>query len=1383
MKVSLLSAVAALVAGVAGARTLEVSTQLTEHTDWSDEELVIPSGVTLDLNGHDLSVGTVSGAGTLTDSKRYVPLDSVSSTGGQLVRVGFMPGEKSSVELDCTTGAYAGSTTYFGCVWLTRAWMFCLAENSFYYFGDGNKLAPFAANTHINFKIAADGKTTLLNVDTGTVLANGSVNRTNAHTDQDFSLFGTPKGNKSSFTLHSFRLWDDGELVRDYVPARDPDTGAVGVLDRVTRVLQASETAVPLVAGKDLGPAASVGSLTVKSSAYPFAGFSGTVAPDLRMTLASDADWTAAGEVTVSGALDLAGHDLTVASLAGAGRIFDSRRYVPLVYTASTGAQYIKTGYVPGTGTAVELEVMPLNSVRTAVFYFGSAWAYNSWTFGQTADVSDVCPNGFFMFFGSGDNFGNYVGNRRYRLTIARDGKAQLDALEGEPHHASKTLNLANSGYEMCVFGGNNARLSTLRIYGFKVWDSDVPKFDFVPAREPDTGKVGLLDRVSGRLFTSETATPLVAGEDAGPARSVGTVRFVGDGRMSADFTGTIEAEAVWTLSDDADWTADGVVDLRGRTVDLAGHVLKVSGLSGDGEIVDSRMLELLDGVQSTQAQYVKTGKVLGTDSSVEIDLTTGAYHNGDVFFGSTWAANAWMFCSAEDCFYFFGGGNKLCPFAANRRVLFSVGTDGKARLRDAETGERLVAATTVSRANNGKETCVFGPSDSASRLSDIRVHAFRIWEGGRIVRDFIPVRDPETQKVGLYDRVDRELHASATSAPLVAGVRVGFQSRGGLRIVPAKGSSFAAFAGTVAEGVRLSMAGDETLVLQSDLDLRPLGEVAVDAKVELGGCELKLASLEGCGEIVDSHVRAYDLYDFVASTKEQYVNTGFTPGEKTTAEMDLTVPHETGSKVFFGCAWGGSAWMFCETAGYYYFFGDTTQLAATRPDAHLAFAVGADGKARLTDADTGELLGEKGVSRKNTNGELRIFGYESTSWRSSFKLHAFKVRDDGEPKFDFIPAKELATGKVGLLDRISGEMFASATATPLVGGTVTNDLPGTLTVDVAEGVAVTNRFVALSGSLRLVKAGAGTLSCARVLQTYGCGTLVESGTLETPFDPTSPATFAGSDGYFGAAGSRISVAEGAVFDYKGNSGYSGYQVVLGGGTLRNGGIDADPSLAGLGSMKLAADSAFDLAADAVYRAEAAMTFDLGGHAYAVATGGKALRFVDATTVTSGRLELSGGGLLDIRGTFAAKDVDLRTDGSIALSGAASVRDYFASAAAAENSGGGALNVFGTFTPAGAGFYGCTMQDGSTVDLGGCAGEWSTVSSATGGRTEVTFAKGATVTLDFGGRDVSGRVVSWATPPDGVAFEVRGAAYDAGKRLSIREDGLYAADGLMILYR
>ena len=103
-----------------------------------------------------------------------------------------------------------------------------------------------------------------------------------------------------------------------------------------------------------------------------------------------------------------------------------------------------------------------------------------------------------------------------------------------------------------------------------------------------------------------------------------------------------------------------------------------------------------------------------------------------------------------------------------------------------------------------------------------------------------------------------------------------------------------------------------------------------------------------------------------------------------------------------------------------------------------------------------------------------------------------------------------------------------------------------------------------------------------------------------------------------------------------------------------------------------------------------------------------------------------------------ATNVDFKVKCALNIGNTLSVRDYeavWASNTKSHNAGTAALNVHGTFTPAaGQKFYGCTMQDGSTIDLSGRTGTFSTLSTFTTGSTNLQFAAGANVTVNLAGR-------------------------------------------------
>ena len=88
-------------------------------------------------------------------------------------------------------------------------------------------------------------------------------------------------------------------------------------------------------------------------------------------------------------------------------------------------------------------------------------------------------------------------------------------------------------------------------------------------------------------------------------------------------------------------------------------------------------------------------------------------------------------------------------------------------------------------------------------------------------------------------------------------------------------------------------------------------------------------------------------------------------------------------------------------------------------------------------------------------------------------------------------------------------------------------------------------------------------------------------------------------------------------------------------------------------------------------------------------------------TISNGTFVVSGGTFMtqNYKGTINAMTTTMRMGCAINLPSMSTmnVRDYVALYDGTDNSGTGALNVYGTFIPAaGQKFYGCTMQDGST---------------------------------------------------------------------------------------
>ncbi len=444
-------------------------------------------------------------------------------------------------------------------------------------------------------------------------------------------------------------------------------------------------------------------------------------------------------------------------------------------------------------------------------------------------------------------------------------------------------------------------------------------------------------------------------------------------------------------------------------------------------------------------------------------------------------------------------------------------------------------------------------------------------------------------------------------------------------------------------------------------------------------------------------------------------------------------------------------------------------------------------------NAATGASLGSKAVNLTNTdNSELALFDHTDDTNHARaglYRLHSFKITKGGELKRDFVPARHSKTGKVGLLDKVSGELFTSDTGTDLVAGPVAVPAgsPGRLRVEVPEGRTAIAESVALSGSLALVKEGAGTLTVNRAGQTYRGGTRIAGGILDTMNSgPGSIYVYIASRGYLGKIGTDISIDSGAVFDFKGNADYRLYNTIMNGGTLRNSGYDMADNTGSFGTVRLTADSRMETACNTTFFDVAPLLLDLGGNTLTVETMGKRLYFHNAGSVTNGVLWLKGNGSWRVNAAVNARGATLRAESALWIGAQLDVDDYYAACTFDSNNGTAAMNVHGRFTPATDYFYGCTMQHGSVLDLNGRSGAWSTTSAFTAGSNRVTFAPGATVTLDVHAhRPWSGKVVDWGegNAPEGVAFRLDEESKAMGRALSVRADGLYAVSGILMIVR
>ena len=866
--------------------------------------------------------------------------------------------------------------------------------------------------------------------------------------------------------------------------------------------------------------------------------------------------------------------------------------------------------------------------------------------------------------------------------------------------------------------------------------------------------------------------------------------------------TGNMTLSENVTLDADTDWRNQGTVTIgNGVTLDLNGHVLRVAAIAGTGRIIDSKDYDILDYVEATGAQRIVTDLVPdGTNTYVDVVFTPTSASPMTLFGTGTWSSYRYLAMGQNNNWYFFDSATVITTFTANQRYRFilSPGNNAKnarALLHDADTDQTLGGKGPTTDCFENRDNAalsICGPSNDNTKFGRYKIYSFKVWHKNAMRFDFVPARNPSSGQVGLLNRLTGTLHPSGTATAFVAGPVTNTLGIGALRVAAASETALAGFTGTVDADVRICLDGSCTLA--ADADWRAFGNLAIDGTVELAGHDLLLSNLAGVGTITDSS-EAYDLLDYVESTGAQKVKTGIVPSTDTGINLDVTLYGDTSDRTIFGCTtWGSSRSLMIMAQGTIRYFGNNNSLCSWSAGTRYLISVtpGAtapNGTAKVVNAADGSTLGQATVNLTNNDtSKLVIFDYgtDNSNHRPGiFRLHSFQMTKNGVAVRDLVPAKS-KSGKIGLLDRVSGTLLTNCTATALVAGPVTvTGHPGRVRVDVADGRKAVNDSVKLAGTLQLVKEGGGTLVASRAGQSYNGGTHVASGVLETlNGGSNSIYLFIASKCYLGASKSEITIDAGAVFDFKGNCDYRNYKTILNGGTIRNSGYHQQQGSGSLGTLVLTANSSLDTAFDTTFYDTNPIFIDLRGHALTVTTDGNALYFHNAGSVTNGTLVLEGSGWWRINKAVSARGVSLQAASALWLGGLLEVDDYYAACTVNLNNGTGGMNVYGRFTPSTDYFYGCTLQDGSTLDLGARTDAWSTTSAFTNGLNRVTFAAGATVTVDVHARPTwSGKIVDWGTGnmPSGVLFKLDDASKAMGRVLCVGENGLYAANGAMVI--
>ena len=474
-----------------------------------------------------------------------------------------------------------------------------------------------------------------------------------------------------------------------------------------------------------------------------------------------------------------------------------------LDYVRSTSQQWVNTGVAPNGRTMVDFRFGdPVYAASTA--YFGRDWTGSRYLFNQQSDN--------FYFHGKS---GVIIGGKPtrgvdYRLVVDDDACTHLWANGVETTTYHKDLrNVAGSG-NIAVFAcNNNNNFATFSFYSMKICNNGTLQGDFIPALNA-AGVPGLYNQVDNTFHSSETATPLVAGNERPAARfgrvmdSTPSFRFrrsVSVASAAADSItlsfgnpdgaayklyvayGASDAEGdknAWTSWEEVATIAADATSYE-YTLPAA---LKADGVFFRFFLVKTDNLPYaseLSSITSTGAQGVRVGYIPKVTTSLDFRFGSLSATNDKAIFGQSWYwGGNWLFCRQSDVFKF--GVNSTSGFNLDS----ALDTSADYRLILTDAGKVFMshnnANTMYSVTRTGNSPCdltVFSTYPisygGATHYSQYTFYSMALKEGCIVARDLVPVQTA-AGKGALFDRASGLVFENATSTDFTKGAAVAHQ-------------------------------------------------------------------------------------------------------------------------------------------------------------------------------------------------------------------------------------------------------------------------------------------------------------------------------------------------------------------------------------------------------------------------------------------------------------------------------------------------------------------------------------------------------------------------------------------------------------------------------
>lgn len=406
----------------------------------------------------------------------YTKVQYIESTGTQYINTGFKPNNASRIVLDIDVTAKSSQSGIFG----ARNGTASSGFNVWTWNDNAGYQVDYGTQQFLEVGGNSSGRH-ILDLNQHVFYVDG--NPVNTATVQSFNcsynayLFTVSSGGNLMTNypciakLYSCQIYNNGTLVRDFVPCTNP-SGVAGLYDTVNDTFYTNEGTGTFGVGATLSSNEGVWKEIV--STYVCVG----------------GIWRLAASATTEGVLPSG--------------------YTSIPYLQSSGSNYIDTGFIPDNNTRVFCGMTCLNTTNNGVFYGASdasnklcflEYIKNSFTLIELYSRHANQNNKLYSNYANDIVLGATIIDHNGNQTVARMKDKYASATHGSTYSPPTFTSPCSLYIFASNVAGTAANAMQSKLYFMRIYNNGTLVRDFIPCKDPNSVE-GLYDIVNGQFYT-----------------------------------------------------------------------------------------------------------------------------------------------------------------------------------------------------------------------------------------------------------------------------------------------------------------------------------------------------------------------------------------------------------------------------------------------------------------------------------------------------------------------------------------------------------------------------------------------------------------------------------------------------------------------------------------------------------------------------------------------------------------------------------------------------------------------------------------------------------------------------------------------------------------